>query len=186
MLRAAAASVPPGWTLELADISELPVFNDDLNNDEDRPASVQRFKAQVQRADAILISSPEHNFGVATATKNALDWASTKPNCWDDKVSRPSVDLRKSSPDLVNASLLPSWARGMHGSGRAQYHFRQLAVFVNLHMLNKPEVMINVSSSPCILYLPPLMVGAALLWGYHLRRGGEPGVQGLAGQSLAL
>jgi chromate reductase len=86
MLRAAQTAVPEGWTLVIADISDLPVFNDDLNNDKDRPNSVKRFKEQVQGADAILISSPEHNYGVATATKNALDWASTKPNCWDDKV----------------------------------------------------------------------------------------------------
>jgi chromate reductase len=32
---------------------------------------------------------------------------------------------------------------GMLGSARAQYHLRQIFVFLNMHAVNQPEVMIS-------------------------------------------
>ncbi len=33
----------------------------------------------------------------------------------------------------------------MTGTARAQYHFRQSCVFLNMHLLNRPEVMVPVA-----------------------------------------
>ncbi len=32
---------------------------------------------------------------------------------------------------------------GLLGTARAQYHLRQIFVFLNAHIMNRPEVMIN-------------------------------------------
>jgi chromate reductase len=37
-------------------------------------------------------------------------------------------------------------AAGASGSARSQYHLRQVGVYLNLHFLNKPEVMANAFS----------------------------------------
>ena len=59
--------------------------------------------------------------------KNAIDWASRPygDNAFDDK---PVA--------VMGASI------GMLGTARAQYHFRQSCVFLNMHPLNGPEVMV--------------------------------------------
>jgi chromate reductase len=60
--------------------------------------------------------------------KNAIDWASRPygDNAWDGK---PVA--------VMGASV------GTLGTARAQYHLRQVFVFLNMHALNRPEVMIG-------------------------------------------
>jgi chromate reductase, NAD(P)H dehydrogenase (quinone) len=73
LLRAAARLAPRGVTVRLYDeLASLPHFNPDLLDCE--PAVVGRLRAQIGRADGLLISSPEYARGVSGALKNALDW----------------------------------------------------------------------------------------------------------------
>jgi chromate reductase, NAD(P)H dehydrogenase (quinone) len=60
--------------------------------------------------------------------KNATDWASRPYGeiAWDGK---PVA--------MMGASV------GGQGTSRAQYHLRQVFVFLNIHALNRPEVMIS-------------------------------------------
>ena len=51
------------------------------------PDVVERWRKQVADTDAVLFSSPEYNYGVTPALKNAIDWASRPPNAWDDKAA---------------------------------------------------------------------------------------------------
>ena len=55
------------------ELAELPPFNPDLDGDR-APATVTRFRAQLQASDAVPISSPEYARGVPGVLKNALDW----------------------------------------------------------------------------------------------------------------
>ena len=43
------------------------------------PPSVESFRAKIDAADALLISSPEYAHGVPGALKNALDWLVSAP-----------------------------------------------------------------------------------------------------------
>lgn len=70
--RAAARLAPPSLRVTLADLSELPLFNPDL--EAHPPDSVQDFRSLVGGADALLIASPEYAHGVSGVMKNALDW----------------------------------------------------------------------------------------------------------------
>jgi chromate reductase len=124
-LRAAAKLVPAGIALETFDLSGLPPFNED--HEKDPPAPVRQFKVAVKKADAILIVTPEYNYSVPGVLKNAIDWA-----------SRPYGDSAWNAKPvaIMGASI------GMLGTGRAQYHLRQMFVFLNMFPLNQPEVMI--------------------------------------------
>ena len=124
-LRAAQQLVPKDAVLETFDLDGIPGFNQD--EEQHPPAKVAELKAKVRAADAILIVTPEYNYSVPGVLKNAIDWASRPygDSAWSDK---PVA--------LMGASV------GVMGTARAQYHLRQSFVFLNMHSLNKPEVMI--------------------------------------------
>ena len=125
ILRAAQEMVPSEANMEIFDLAGIPLFNQDLEN---QPAEkVKKFKAAIRAADALLIASPEYNYSMPGVLKNALDCA-----------SRPYGDnvLDGKPVAIMGASV------GMLGTARAQYHLRQSCVFLNMHPLNRPEVMV--------------------------------------------
>jgi len=59
----------------LEGLTDIPHFNPDLDMEPDSaPAAVQEFRAQLARADAVLICTPEYAIGVPGTLKNAVDW----------------------------------------------------------------------------------------------------------------
>ncbi|HUY69736.1 MAG TPA: NADPH-dependent FMN reductase, partial [Candidatus Tyrphobacter sp.] len=111
--------------LEVLDFSNLPIFNQDL--EAAPPESVKEFKAKIKAADTVLFATPEYNYSIPGGLKNAIDWASRPygDNSWDGKPA-----------GIMGAS------GGMVGTARAQYHLRQVFVFLNIHPLNRPEIMV--------------------------------------------
>ncbi len=129
-LRAAVKLVPDDATLETFELHGIPPFNQD---EEGRPPQpVIELKARIRAVDAILFVTPEYNYSVPGVLKNTIDWASrpSGDNAWDGK---PAA--------IMGLSV------GMLGSARAQYHLRQMCVFLNMYPLNQPEVMIPEASS---------------------------------------
>lgn len=129
-LRAAQELCPPGARIEIfTELGAIPAFNQDLEND--APAAVRLLKRQIREADAILFVTPEYNYSVPGVLKNAIDWASRPygDNAWDGK---PAAIMGASS--------------GMFGSARAQYHLRQMCVFLNILPVNQPEVTIPMAA----------------------------------------
>ncbi|XP_030464879.1 NADPH:quinone oxidoreductase-like [Syzygium oleosum] len=119
-----------GMQIELIDVSSLPMINTDLEVDGRFPPAVEAFRQKVLAADSILFASPEYNYSVTPPLKNAMDWASRPPNVWADKA----------------AAIVSSG--GPFGGRRAQYHLRQIGVFVDLHFINKPEFSVNRFEPP--------------------------------------
>lgn len=125
LLRAAMELLPKDAELEIFDLEGIPPFNQDLEGQ--MPDKVREFKKKIRAADAILIATPEHNYSVPGVLKNAIDWASRPygDNSFEDK---PVA--------IMGAST------GRLGTARAQYHLRQIFVFLNMHPINRPEVMV--------------------------------------------
>ncbi len=124
-LRAAQLLVPDDARLEIFELDGIPGFNQD--DEQHPPAKVIELKARVRALDAILFVTPEYNYSIPGLLKNAIDWASRPygDNAWNGK---PVA--------VLGASV------GMLGTARAQYHLRQVFVFLNMYPLNQPEVMI--------------------------------------------
>ncbi len=125
LLRAAQQLVPEGVNLEVFDLEGVPPFNQDL---ESEPAQkVKDLKARVRAADGLLIASPEYNYSIPGVLKNAID-AASRPYGDNPFDGKPVA--------VMGASI------GMLGTARAQYHLRQVCVFLNMHTLNRPEIMV--------------------------------------------
>lgn len=125
-LRAARELCPEGAKLEMYDVAGLPLFN----QDEERAPNpkVAEFKQKIRAADAILLCTPEYNYGVPGVMKNALDVA-----------SRPYGDNAWSGKPVALMSAALSVAGGI----RAQYQIRQSFVFLNMDAVVQPEVAIG-------------------------------------------
>ena len=126
LLRAAANLMPSEDTnLEIFDIVGIPAFNQDT--EKNMPEKVKDFKSKIREADAILISTPEYNYSVPGVLKNAIDSA-----------TRPYGD----NPFNEKPVAIMSASVGMLGGARAQYHLRQIFVYLNMYPINLPEVIV--------------------------------------------
>merc|ERR1719410_2107697 len=130
MLRYLAGQKLEGVEFEIVSIADLPMFNQDLENikeESKNPQAVQDFKAKIRAADAYFFSSPEYNFGVTAPFKNALDWGSRGQhgNEWKGKC----------------ATIVGAGGPGM--THKAQFQFRQICVFLQLKLIDLPQVGIS-------------------------------------------
>jgi len=125
-LRAAQQLAPADARVEDFDIEGLPGFSQDLESNP--PQRVVELKQRIRSADAILFVTPEYNYSVPGVLKNAIDWA-----------SRPYGDSAwAGKPAAIMGATM-----GTLGTARAQYHLRQMFVFLNMYAVNQPEVMIS-------------------------------------------
>lgn len=129
-LRAAVELAPSGMRVELQDIGDLPLYNDDVRA-QGFPPPAQRLRERIKAADGLLFSTPEYNYSIPGVLKNAVDWASRPP---EQPFDGKPIAIMGASPGAI-------------GTARAQYHLRQCFVFLNGHVLNRPEVMISGAAS---------------------------------------
>ena len=74
LLRALARHAPPGIDVAVFDaLAALPVFTPDLDG-ADAPDAVVAFRHRVERADALVVASPEYVRTLPGGLKNAIDW----------------------------------------------------------------------------------------------------------------
>jgi chromate reductase len=124
-LHAAVKLCPDTASIEVFDLNGIPPFNQD--QEDPLPQIVANLKEKIRSSDSILFATPEYNYSVPGILKNAIDYASRPygDSAWEGK---PAA--------IMGASI------GMLGTARAQYHLRQIFVFLNMFALNRPEVMI--------------------------------------------
>jgi chromate reductase, NAD(P)H dehydrogenase (quinone) len=124
--RALPTLAPEGVTIApLPSVGEFPLYNYDVQL-EGFPPVVTRTAEAIRKADGILIVTPEHNHSIPGVLKNAIDWISRLP---DQPFGAKPVALQSSSPSLF-------------GGLRAQLALRQMFVYLDARLLNKPEVII--------------------------------------------
>ncbi|MFH8136032.1 NADPH-dependent FMN reductase [Pantoea osteomyelitidis] len=118
---------PPNVTIDhLGSPGDFPHYNADLQ-DEGFPEPVVMMAETIAKADGLIIVTPEYNYSVPGVLKNALDW-----------LSRVSPQPLAGKPVLIQSA-----SPGNVGGARAQYHLRQILVFFDARVMNKPEAMIG-------------------------------------------
>jgi chromate reductase len=75
LLAAVARALPPAVSVTVFErLREIPPFDED--DEATPPEPVAQLRAEIGRADALLIATPEYNGSLPGQLKNALDWAS--------------------------------------------------------------------------------------------------------------
>jgi chromate reductase len=123
---ALAAMTRDALTIEIVDISVLPLYNQDI--DTTPPAAWTAFRSRVKRAEAVLFATPEYNRSVPGALKNAIDVG-----------SRPYGSSAWGGKPAAVLSVSP----GNMGAFGANHHLRQSLVFLDMPTLQQPEAYIG-------------------------------------------
>ena len=64
LLNAASIVAPDGMDVSIVDIGSIPMFNQDLDNDRERPEAVEILKTAVHDSDGVLIATPEYSYSM--------------------------------------------------------------------------------------------------------------------------
>lgn len=126
LLRAVLELAPPSVLVAPFAVDDVPLYNGDLDDENNPPPPVKRLRDAIRAADALLIVSPEYNCSIPAVTKNVLDWA-----------SRDESVLNEKPAAVIGASP------GGFGTIRMQMQVRQIAVFTNMHFINEPQIYVS-------------------------------------------
>ncbi len=108
------------------DFHDFPFYNQDLQDNE-MPAQVIKAGKKIEESAGVLFVSPEYNYSIPGALKNAIDW-----------LSRLEAQPFKQKP----ASLM-GCSPSNQGTARMQYHLRQTGVYLDIQFMNGPEIMVS-------------------------------------------
>jgi chromate reductase, NAD(P)H dehydrogenase (quinone) len=130
--RKLAASVkqffPEGYQAEFIEIGKLPLYNQDLDDENNVPEEYTVFRNKIKEMDGILFVTPEYNRSIPAVLKNALDVA-----------SRPYGDSAWNGKPAAIISQSPG---GLGGFG-ANHHLRQVLTCLNMPIVQQPEVYLG-------------------------------------------
>jgi chromate reductase len=126
--RSLPALAPAGMTITASPpIGTMPLYNADIQNDSGFPAPVNALADAIRAADGVVIVTPEYNYSCPGVLKNAIDWVSRLQN----------------QPFAGKPVAIQSASQGPLGGPRAQYHIRQMLIFLDAFTFNRPEIFIG-------------------------------------------
>lgn len=106
---------------------DLPLYNEDLWRDP--PAGVTALKQAVERADGVIVVTPEYNRMTTPIILNAIDWAN-RPVGRNSWAGKPAA--------IIGASP------GAQGTAVAQSGLRHFLTVAGMHVLAAPEAYLTV------------------------------------------
>ena len=132
LTRALPGLAPPEMTLITApSIGTFPPYNADVQEASGFPAPANELAAAVRAADGVLFVSPEYNWSMPGALKNAIDW----------------VSRMKDQPFEAKPVAIQSCSQGPLGGARMQYHWRMSMTFLKAFIYGTPEVFVGNAAS---------------------------------------
>ncbi|MEJ7559814.1 MAG: NAD(P)H-dependent oxidoreductase [Pedobacter sp.] len=119
---------PDNFEFKIIDIADLPIYNQDFDDDGNAPSAYHSFRDEVTAVDGIIFITPEYNRSVPAVLKNALDVGSRPygKSVWNAK---PAA-VFSNSPSL-------------QGAFGANHHLRQNLVYLNMPVMQQPEVYLS-------------------------------------------
>jgi chromate reductase, NAD(P)H dehydrogenase (quinone) len=127
LLNAAVELAPEALSIDVFDLSGIPLYNGDLDTDALRPSPVVRLKEAIRQADGVLFVTPEYNHSVPGVLQNAIDWAS-RPGGKSVLAGKPVA--------LMGAST------GAVGTARAQQQLKLVLLSTLAHVMPHPGVVV--------------------------------------------
>jgi chromate reductase, NAD(P)H dehydrogenase (quinone) len=112
-------------------IGTMPLYNFDVQQEHGFPAPVLALCDAIRAADGVIFVTPEYNYSIPGVLKNAIDWVSRVPK---QPFINKAVAIQSASPSTL-------------GGARAQYHLRQMLVFLDAFVFNRPEIMVTFANT---------------------------------------
>jgi chromate reductase len=132
LARALPELAPEGMKLTSAPAYDgLPMYNADLQEASGFPPAAEDLAAAIRAADGVIIVSPEYNWTIPGALKNAIDW----------------VSRMKDQPFKEKAVAIQSCSMGPLGGSRMQYHMRMSLTYLNAFTFGTPEVIVSTAQN---------------------------------------
>ncbi len=126
LVKALAKLAPEDVQIEIANIGNLPIYNQD--DEAAFPASAQVLKDKIEKADGVIIATPEYNRSISGVLKNAIDWAS-RPWGKNSFVKKPVL--------IMGVSV------GRVGTAVAQSHLKQIMIYLDADVIGQPELYLG-------------------------------------------
>ncbi len=116
--------------IDILNISNLPLFNEDL--EANFPQVAWDLKKKIEEADAVIFASPEYNRGITSALKNAVDWASRPwgKNSFEGKVVA-----------VTGASS------GAIGTAVSQQDLKKIMLYLDSYVIGQPEFFLGIAQN---------------------------------------
>jgi chromate reductase len=130
--KALMALAPPELKLDIVEIGDLPLYDQDYDDEGRPPAVYTEFRKKISGYDGVLFVTPEYNRSVPAVLKNAIDVG-----------SRPYGQSVWSGKPCAIASVSP----GAIGGFGANHHLRQSLVFLDMPVMQQPETYISGAAS---------------------------------------
>jgi len=126
--KAVLSMVPKDFEFKIISLDDLPIYNQDFDDNGNVPESYVEFRNEVMALDGVIFITPEYNRSVPAVLKNALDVGSRPygKSVWNGK---PAA-IFSNSPGNIAAF-------------GANHHLRQSMVFLNMPTMQQPEVYLS-------------------------------------------
>ena len=123
--KAIAEMAPEGFIFKQISLENLPIYNQDFDDNRHAPEEYLKFRNEVKSLDGFIFITPEYNRSIPGVLKNAVDVGSRPKgeSVWNGK---PGA-VFSSSPGNLS------------GFG-ANHHLRQCLVSLNVPVMQQPEV----------------------------------------------
>ena len=116
--------VPEGMEISLFELHEIPMYNQDFEDEFGFPPAVQELRNAIKKADGLIFATPEYNGSMTGVLKNSIDWA-----------SRQGL--------LAGIPATPiTGSPGALGATKAQEHLRSVMVHLGMGVMSRPAVAI--------------------------------------------
>jgi chromate reductase len=127
LLRAAQEVAPPGLAVRIWEgLGAVPHYDGDVE-EKGMPPGARDLQAEVERAGAVLLVTPEYSQSVPGVLKNALDWAARPPG---------------KSPFRGKVVAITGASPGLLGTARAQMDLRRILTAMGAFVVPSPEVLV--------------------------------------------
>jgi len=124
LLETAQAVAPEGMDVTIVPLNEVPMYNQDLEQEEGFSPAVVAMREAIAAADGLILVTPEYNGSISGVLKNAIDWASR-----GGLLGKKPVVTMGGSP-------------GALGATKAQEHLRQICLHLGMYVLPRPTIAV--------------------------------------------
>ena len=127
LLKTIVELAPEQLQINILNIGSVPLYNKEIEQ-AGTPKEVLELKETIQKADGLILVTPEYNHSVSGVLKNVIDWASRQEttNVFDQKIV-----------------AIAGATDGNFGTVHAQRDLRWMMSYLGAYAMPKPDIFVS-------------------------------------------